>query len=112
MRDNGRKKENERGSESKRSTALIGWAAAAAASSLVTCLMACSLPGSVGLDPAAAEGGAVSDLFPSLLGRGGTDPIWPVTGRVHPSGRGRRWDHGTRNRERLNLLEFLILGLT
>lgn len=48
------------------------------------CSVACALPGSLRFGSAATEGGAVSDLFASLLRWRSAHGIWAVATWVHP----------------------------
>lgn len=60
------------------------------------CSVTCALFGSLWLDPAATEGGAVSDLFAFLLRWRSAHCVWTVAAGVHPpAGRKQR----TRSRE-------------
>lgn len=51
---------------------------------MAVCSVTCALFGSLWLDFAAAEGGAVSDLFAFLLGRRSTHCVWTIAAGVHP----------------------------
>lgn len=53
------------------------------------CSVACALPGSLRFGSAATEGGAVSDLFASLLRWRSAHGIWTVATRVHPPAGGK-----------------------